>query len=105
RLIEECFRVLRIGGVVRIAVPDLEYAWKMYRRGEKERMIHDFFFTGEAGGLGQHRYAYDYEMLSNLLKNVGFCKVARLEFQKGATPDLQILDNREDYTLFVEAQR
>jgi predicted SAM-dependent methyltransferase len=105
RLMEECFRVLKPGGVLRIAVPDLEYAWEMYRRGEKERMIHDFFFTGEGGGLGQHRYAYDYQMLSTLLHDVGFNQVERSDFQEGATPDLQFLDNREDYTLFVEARR
>jgi len=105
RLIEESFRVLKPGGVIRIAVPDLELAWEMYRRGEKDRMLYDYFFADDGGGFGQHRYAYDYEMLSRLMSEIGFDKVERASFQKGATPDLPLLDNREDYTLFVEARR
>jgi predicted SAM-dependent methyltransferase len=105
RLVQECRRVLKPGGVLRIAVPDLEYAWEMYKRGDKERMIHDFFFTDESGGLGQHRYAYDYQMLNQLLRDVGFGDVKRKTFQQGETPDLEFLDNREDYTLYVEARR
>lgn len=104
RLLEECFRVLKGDGVLRIAVPDLEYAWEMYRGGEKDHMLHDFFFTEEIG-FGEHRYAYDYEMLETLLRELGFGQIQRAEFQEGATPDLEFLDNREGYTLFVEARR
>ncbi|HUS10197.1 MAG TPA: methyltransferase domain-containing protein [Pyrinomonadaceae bacterium] len=105
RLLEECFRVLKEGGVLRIAVPDLEHAWKMYRDGDKDHMLQIFFFTEDETGLGQHRYAYDYAMLEVLLSELGYDAVQHKQFQKGATPDLEVLDNREDYTLFVEARR
>jgi predicted SAM-dependent methyltransferase len=105
RLLEECLRVLKPGGVVRIAVPDLEYAWEMYKRGEKEKMIHDFFFAEEMTGFGRHRYAYDYDMLKTLLREMGFVEIRRCEFQDGKMPDLVFLDNRGDYTVFVEACR
>ncbi len=104
RFLGECFRVLKPSGVVRIAVPDLEYAWELYRRGEKELMLHDFFFTGTETGFSQHRYAYDFELLSKALSQVGFRTVERKSYQEGATPDLELLDNRADYTLFVEAR-
>lgn len=105
RLLEECFRVLKAGGILRIAVPDLEHAWEMYREGEKDHMLQIYFFTEDETGLGQHRYAYDFQMLAALLTELGFDQAQRAEFQKGATPDLEMLDNREDYTLFVEARR
>jgi predicted SAM-dependent methyltransferase len=105
RLLEECFRVLKEDGVLRIAVPDLEHAWEMYKDGDKDHMLQIFFFTEDETGLGQHRYAYDFKMLETLLSERGFARIQRAEFQQGATPDLEQLDNREDYTIFVEARR
>ena len=105
KFLAECFRVLKPSGVARIAVPDLEYAWELYRRGEKELMLHDFFFTGTDTAFSQHRYAYDFDLLSKALKGVGFPSVNRASYQRGLTPDVEILDNRAEYTLFVEAQK
>lgn len=102
-LLSECLRVLKPGGVLRVVVPDLEVAWEMYRHGDKERMIHDFFFAEEVSGFGNHRYAYDFEMLSGVLDSLGFTDVEQKRYREGATPDLELLDNREDYSLFVEA--
>jgi SAM-dependent methyltransferase len=104
KLLAECFRVLRPEGVIRIAVPDLEYALEMYRRGEKERMLHDLFYGGTGAGFSQHRFAYDFEMLAAALRDAGFRDVERAEARRGRTPDLVLLDNREDFTLFVEAR-
>lgn len=104
-LLVECYRVLKPGGFVRIAVPDLEHAWRMYQAGDKERMLHDYFFIDGATGFSQHRYLYDYEMLSHILNEIGYVHVVRAAFQQGEVPDLDLLDNREDYTLFVEAQK
>jgi SAM-dependent methyltransferase len=104
-LLKECMRVLKPNGVIRIGVPDLEYAWEMYRRGDKEQMLHDYFFVESGAGFSQHRYAYDYELLAATLAEAGFVDMKRVEFQRGLTPDLDILDNRGEYTLFVEARR
>ncbi len=102
--LKECLRILKPSGVVRIAVPDLEYAWELYKGGEKELMLHDFFFTGTDTGFSQHRYAYDFELLSKTLSEVGFRTVERKAYREGATPDLELLDNRADYSLYVEAR-
>ncbi len=86
-----------------VCVPDLGYAWALYQRGEKELMPHDFFFTDSGNSLGRHRYAYDYDMLADVLKSAGFAQVCRREFQQGWTPDIDVLDNRAEYSLYVEA--
>ncbi len=105
RLLNECLRALKPGGVIRVGIPDLEYAWELYRQGEKEKMLHDYFFCGGDTGFSRHRYAYDFDMLKSLLTEIGFDAVTRVRYQEGTTPDLSFLDNREDYTLFVEARR
>jgi predicted SAM-dependent methyltransferase len=104
KLLAECRRVLKESGVLRIGVPDLEYAWELYRRGEKELMLHDFFFTGTDTDFSQHRSAYDFELLSKVLAEVGFREIRRVAFRQGVTPDIELLDNRPEYTLFVEAK-
>ena len=105
KLLRECHRVLKSGGTLRIIVPDLEFAWELYKRGEKRTMLHDFFFVEEDAAFSRHRYAYDYEMLAAVLRGIGFAEVRRCEYQKGATPDLDVLDNRPEYSLYVEATR
>jgi predicted SAM-dependent methyltransferase len=105
QVLDESRRTLRPGGVVRISVPDLEEAWRMYQRGEKEAMLHDYFFVGDDAGYASHRYAYDLELLSGALQQAGFEEITRREFGKGWTPDLNLLDNRAGYTLFVEAKK
>ncbi len=104
-LLVECYRVLKPGGALRIAAPDLEHAWRMYQTGEKERMLHDYFFIDGATGFSQHRYLYDYQMLADIFKEIGFVHIVRAVFRQGRVPDLDLLDNRADYTLFVEAQK
>jgi len=103
KLLEECRRVLKPSGVLRVIVPDLALAWELYKRGDKALMLHDYFFCGEDNVFARHRYAYDYEMLSELLEAVGFAHVSRREFRQGMTPDVDILDNRPEYSLYVEA--
>lgn len=105
RLLAESLRVLKPAGIIRIGVPDLAYAWEMYKRGDKERMLHDYFFIDGATGYSQHRYLYDFELLAAVLSQVGFVNIRRVAFQQGATPDIDLLDNRADYTLFVEADK
>lgn len=105
KLLADVLRVLKPNGVMRIGVPDLAIAWEMYQRGEKERMLHDYFFIDGATGYSMHHYMYDYEMMSSLLSDLGFVEIVRTQYQHGATPDLGVLDNRGEYTLFVEARK
>ena len=48
---------------------------------------------------------YDFEMLSEILKDIGFNDIKRCDYQQGETPDIDILDNRKDESLFVEARK
>jgi len=105
-LLQESFRVLKQGGKIRIAVPDLEFALNLFEKGQKQKMLDDYFFVEKDGSyFAQHKYMYDFEMLKNILEEVGFRDVTRCSFQKGHVPDIEILDNRPDETLFVEADK
>jgi len=105
RLLGEAFRVLKRGGRIRICVPDLEYAISLYQQGEKEQALGFFFMTSKAGYLGRHLYMYDFELIESLLKKAGFTQVDRCAYQDGQVPDIALLDNRPEQTLFVEASK
>ena len=104
RLLRESYRVLRVGGVIRVCVPDLDKAVEFYLRGERERFL-AYFFTDERLGRHKHRFMYNFESLRDALCVAGFVDVTRCEFRTGRTPDLKLLDNRSDESLYVEAVR
>jgi predicted SAM-dependent methyltransferase len=102
RLLQECRRVLRPGGMMSVTVPDAEPLLQAYAAGDQE------FFDGYAEEipegralptpLGQinylfraattHLYAYDEETLRLLLDRAGFVQIARREFDPGL--DLEV---------------
>lgn len=105
RLMSEIHRVLKPGGRVRICVPDLEHAISLYRAGQKEAALGYFFEPAGAGYYRQHRYMYDFELMRGMLERAGFADVVRRAYREGAVPDLDILDNRPEETLYVEAMK
>jgi len=55
KLLKEAYRVLKKGGVIRICVPDLEYAISLYQEGDKEKALHYFFATSKSGYFSRHQ--------------------------------------------------
>lgn len=105
-LLKEAYRVLKPGGMLRLCVPDLEYALSLYASGQKEKMLENYFFIDDdESHYARHKYMYDFAMLRDLLTHIGFQRITRCSFQAGKTPDIQKLDNRPEDTLFIEAQK
>jgi SAM-dependent methyltransferase len=105
RLLEEIHRVLRPGGTARICVPDLAHAIALYGQGRKTDALDYFFVDSPAGYYRQHRWMYDEELLLEALRRAGFTDVHRRAYREGAVPDLDLLDNRPEETLYAEARR
>ena len=105
-LLSDCYRALKEGGLIRVSIPDLHYAVSLYEKGKKEEMLKNYFFVeDDDSNYARHKYMYDYEMLSALLLESGFCDVRQCQYQVGAMPDIDILDNRPQESLFVEARK
>ncbi|MEH2051637.1 class I SAM-dependent methyltransferase [Nostoc sp.] len=113
-LLKQCKRVLSSKGKLRIVVPDLVFHAKYYLEtvSSAEKVAHDRFLFEVAGAYlvdsrkGQnHYYIYDYWSLKDLLLEIGFTKVERLDFNKDINPDLYKIRDRLEESLCIEASK
>ena len=122
----ECHRVLRPGGRLRLATPDLELIVRDYLDGtsplmEEGRTASDAFcaeygaYADDPGnqvrrmlrklaGGDNHQWLYDEQGLRRLLGEAGFGEVERCSFRQGSIPELDSIEHRER-GLFVEARK
>jgi len=119
KMLEECFRVLKIGGLIRIATPDLEILTRKYIDDLENKISHcpsekfldilGVFQNKESSLLikifdhSQHKWIYDYNSIYILLDSIGFSKIEKKSYQEGQMPNIEFLDNRPDQSLYVEA--
>ena len=102
--LREAVRVLKPGGKIRVSVPDLYFAMELYLKGDKTRMLDQYFFVDHNENyFSRHKYMYDFEILSEMAKSAGFKNIKRCNFNEGTMPDIQALDNRPEDSLFIEA--
>ena len=91
--------------MIRICIPDLDIAIKLIQDGNYEEGLELFFVDSKSDQYSKHHYLYNYEMMKDILSNIGYNEINRCRFRDGITPDIEILDCREDITLFVEAKK
>ena len=111
--LDELRRVLKPGGILRLALPDLDKAVDAYRNRED-----DFFLVpdDEAQAIGTKlvvqlvwfgysRTPFTRDFIHELLVKVGFTRVEDCGYRKTSSqyPEIIELDNRERESLFVEA--
>jgi len=100
--LSECHRCLAPGGVLRIAVPDLDAAIAEYQPHAAYAWATGLFEADQPSEKNMHHFMYNFETLRGLLASAGFAEVTRRSYRQGVCPDLERLDNRPAW-LFVEA--
>lgn len=109
-------RVLRVGGVMRIAMPDLEAAVEIYQdpNWKKRPFIKNFDLDyvktrAELLNMGfrfwDHKWFYDWEELDRRLKEVEFKYIKRCKLGESKYRELQGLETREESILIAEAKK
>jgi predicted SAM-dependent methyltransferase len=117
-LLRECLRVLKPAGGVRLIVPNLESAIEAYHQSQSGWFSDSFprAFDSIGGRFsnfifcdGQHRIAFDFSYLDEVLRKAGFREVERSKegasrLYKDKVPPYQPEDSPDmPHSLYVEA--
>lgn len=133
KLIEECLRVLKPGGIIRILTPDLEKIIKLYSSHDlntfkendflESKNLCDHFnaifyprshvFTDKRTFTTrildflpeQHKYIYDFNTISEMFQKAGYENIKSVETKDTVFPDAKILDKAQDVSILLEAKK
>lgn len=109
----DMMRVLKPGGIMRIAMPDLDDIFKLYSDSNwKKRPViknHGLDFVKTRAEMVNmsfswwgHKWIYDWEELKRRFEEIGFKKIKRCKLGKSSHKELQSLETREGSILIAE---
>jgi predicted SAM-dependent methyltransferase len=112
----DLMRVLKPGGVLRIATPDLKEAVSLYLNPNyrQDRIFKDFDFdfvktSAELLNISftwwGHKWLYDWEELKRRLNERGYTKLKKVKLRQSKHPELNNLETREQSNLIVEVTK
>jgi predicted SAM-dependent methyltransferase len=104
RCISEIHRVMRPGGIVRCAVPDLDSLIGSYDPLHADEFAHAVFESRSRRTKNEHHWMYNSRSLSALLSDAGLVDIRQCGFREGDCPDLDTIEIRAD-SLFIEAKK
>ena len=81
-LLKEWRRVLKVGGILRIAVPNFESIVEEYLSSRNLELVMGLLYGGQNYEYNFHYQTYDFKRLSALLKDAGFSEVKRYDWRE-----------------------
>lgn len=114
KLLQELYRVLKSGSIIRITVPDIEKYVFFYNNNFENINEQEFKsrFNNGCNGIRNvtqnyfHFSAWDYQELKIFLEDAGFNDIKKMEFGNTQDKNLNLdLEDRSWESLYVEAKK
>ena len=86
-VIKEWYRVLKVGGMLRIAVPDFEKIVEVYQKYHDIDLIMGLLYGRQDYKYNFHYRAFDFNSLERLFKDSGFKAVKKYDWRKTVHKD------------------
>ena len=81
-VLQEWYRVLKSGGILRVSVPDFEAIVTVYEKYRDMELVMGLLYGGQDYKHNFHHVGFDFKYLGELLKKVGFKNIHRYNWQK-----------------------
>ncbi len=81
-VLNEWKRVLVVGGILRVAVPDFEAVVEKYKESGDLQLFQGLLYGGQTYDYNYHHVAFDFTLLSNFLKEAGFSDIQRYDWKE-----------------------
>ena len=81
-VLKEWYRVLKVGGILRLAVPDFEKLVEVYLKTRDLKLILGSLVGRQDYSENTHYIVFDFSSLSEVLDKVGFKEIHRYDWRK-----------------------
>lgn len=81
-VLTEWYRVLKSGGILRVAVPDFAAISEVYERYKDMELIMGLLYGGQDYEYNFHYTGFDFKYLEKLLGKAGFKNIRRYDWRK-----------------------
>lgn len=113
-VLNDCYRVLKEGGIFRLVVPDLfQHVAKYIKDKDADGFMHRIMLHGIGDERplfvrllsNHHLWMYDFQSISIRLKECDFTDIRECKFGIGSIPDIHIIEAEEYHptSVYVEA--
>jgi predicted SAM-dependent methyltransferase len=95
KALKRWYKILKPGGVLRLAVPDMEAHFAHYYYHKNLRLLHSTFWGSQKHSYDYHKNGWDYKKLKEDLTTVGFRDINRYDW--GDTEHFHVDDYSQTY--------